>query len=652
MWKQTVTKSRSYLDLNKFYYKFYTYYNNKGNDKLGLLTDDIFQLSHQNMYLAKIYQMNNQVNLHKKQSAIEQLNLEKYPYATISHLITLRYIERQNEPLLKDLTYPHIYLYDKHLILGNNAIEQLNIVSANNLETYNKRLESVFDVVNKTTTPMGRRFLKENLLNPCSQEDKHTILRRYDLIEILLQNKLYGQIRTELKHIKDMERLHRKMSLGSLTPYEFYCLDLYHQAISKILPMINDQAGVKEMLADTVIDQFINYQIGYNAIYDFDQVQNYSSFADIDHSIFKPDAYPKIDKIQERFDNGWAVLNATLYYLTDLISPHCKKIKDKELISIEYKDTHGYYFVISRARGLVLKKELSKQPNIINICPNNQMKQIDISRTDFIFKALNKSKTKITISSLAQYTTKLEHNKCLLNKLIKKTFIKSMTELYTQHKQMLYLITKFVAELDFLVSGATVADQYHYCKPNIPATEAGVPSYLTVKKLRHVIIERLCEETEYVPNDLALGNCPRETSETVGCNGVIIYGLNSCGKSTLMKAIGTAIILAQMGYYVPASEFVYEPYMALYARITGNDNLFKGLSSFALEMVELDAILTRIETNGANTLVIGDEICRGTEDISARSIVASTLVKLSELNCTSFFPVIYTIWLLSMKLVC
>lgn len=102
-----------------------------------------------------------------------------------------------------------------------------------------------------------------------------------------------------------------------------------------------------------------------------------------------------------------------------------------------------------------------------------------------------------------------------------------------------------------------------------------------------------------------------------------------------MKSIGIATILAQIGYYVPASEFVFEPYMALYARITGNDNIFKGLSSFALEMTELDAILSRTESQGTNTLVIGDEVCRGTEDISGRSIVASALVSLSE--CKSSF---------------
>lgn len=116
-----------------------------------------------------------------------------------------------------------------------------------------------------------------------------------------------------------------------------------------------------------------------------------------------------------------------------------------------------------------------------------------------------------------------------------------------------------------------------------------------------------------------------------------MFSNNWAGKSTCMKSVGIAIILAQIGYYVPATEFNYEPYMALYARITGNDNIFKGLSSFALEMTELDAILMRTEKQGSNTLVIGDEVCKGTEDISGRAIVASALVSLSECDSTFIF---------------
>ena len=92
--------------------------------------------------------------------------------------------------------------------------------------------------------------------------------------------------------------------------------------------------------------------------------------------------------------------------------------------------------------------------------------------------------------------------------------------------------------------------------------------------------------------------------------------------------------MAQSGMFVPAKVFKYSPYTSLFARITGNDNIFKGLSSFMLEMTELKAILRR---SGGKTLVIGDEVCRGTESVSGTAIVASALIKLTKTDSSFIF---------------
>jgi DNA mismatch repair protein MutS len=92
--------------------------------------------------------------------------------------------------------------------------------------------------------------------------------------------------------------------------------------------------------------------------------------------------------------------------------------------------------------------------------------------------------------------------------------------------------------------------------------------------------------------------------------------------------------MAQSGMFVPAEKCVYSPYNSIFTRITGNDNLFKGLSSFTLEMLELKAILKRA---GPHTLVIGDEVCRGTEHISGNAIVASTIINLAKLQSSFIF---------------
>ena len=633
---ENITKNiKSYLELDKYKnHKFYIYHNKKGNDELNLLTEDSFKISYQNDYLSKIYDLNHQLTLNKKQSAIEILNLERKSYVIISLLIILKYIGEHNVLLLKNLSLPEIYLYNKHLILGNNAIEQLNVIDSNNLEVYNHKIQSVFDVVNKTNTPMGKRFLKENLLNPISQENKQILVKRYELINELTCDKLYKKIQEELKNIYDMERLHRKMAMGIIVPYEFYRLDVFYQATTKIFALIKSSKVLRSIIPDATIKEFLSYQIKYNKEYDFEKLHNYNNLNDIDSSFFKRGIYNNIDKIQEKIDYVKSLINCTNEYLTNLIlSRHVKKIKNnKDILTMESNERDGYYFTINKTNEKILKEELEKKRETIKI-DLSIGETLDIKKDDIIFKPLPKGRTKIFLTPLIKHTTNLSQLTTKLAKLIKKIFTESMVGYYNENKLMMHKISRFIAEIDFLVSGAAIANEYYYCRPQIPSSE-NIPSYLKIKKLRHAIVERLCTETEYVPNDIELGNVPDTIDRK---NGILLYGLNSVGKSCFMKSIGIAVILAQIGYYVPAEEFVYEPYMALYARITGNDNIFKGLSSFALEMTELDAILLRTEIQGPNTIVIGDEICRGTENTSGISLVASSLISLSECNSTFIF---------------
>ena len=93
--------------------------------------------------------------------------------------------------------------------------------------------------------------------------------------------------------------------------------------------------------------------------------------------------------------------------------------------------------------------------------------------------------------------------------------------------------------------------------------------------------------------------------------------------------------MAQSGMYVPCSEFIYKPYTSIYTRILGNDNIFKGLSTFAVEMCELATILNNCDKN---SLVLGDEVCSGTETSSAVSIFAQALIELQKKKQHMFLP--------------
>jgi DNA mismatch repair protein MutS len=177
---------------------------------------------------------------------------------------------------------------------------------------------------------------------------------------------------------------------------------------------------------------------------------------------------------------------------------------------------------------------------------------------------------------------------------------------------------------------AYTAHKYNYCKPvflNNKALPDTPSSSFQFTGIRHPLIEHLQTNELYVTNDLALGN-----SEAV--SGILLYGTNAVGKTSFIKSVGIAVIMAQAGLYVPCTTFVYEPYRNLFTRILGNDNLFKGLSTFAVEMTELRTILTLAD---AHSLVLGDELCSGTESDSALSIFTAGLEILHARDSTFLF---------------
>jgi DNA mismatch repair protein MutS len=125
-----------------------------------------------------------------------------------------------------------------------------------------------------------------------------------------------------------------------------------------------------------------------------------------------------------------------------------------------------------------------------------------------------------------------------------------------------------------------------------------------------------------------------ELNEEIKQNGILLYGTNAVGKSSLIKSIGICVILAQAGFFVPCESFEYKPYFSIFTRILGNDDIFKGLSTFAVEMSELRTILRMANEN---SLVLGDEVCSGTETISALSIFISALMELHKSNTSFIF---------------
>jgi len=201
-------------------------------------------------------------------------------------------------------------------------------------------------------------------------------------------------------------------------------------------------------------------------------------------------------------------------------------------------------------------------------------------------------------------------------------------------------VAAYVARLDVLLCKAHVAQTYRYCRPTL-VTVTVTATATTVKEgsdinappgggsvraegLRHPLIEHLQTQELYVTNDLDLESR----------RGMLLYGTNAVGKTSLIRALGIAVVLAQAGWYVPCRRFVLRPYRAIFSRILGNDNLFKGLSTFAVEMSELRLILNAAD---ADSLILGDELCSGTETESALAIFTAGLAWMHQSGASFLF---------------
>jgi DNA mismatch repair protein MutS len=208
---------------------------------------------------------------------------------------------------------------------------------------------------------------------------------------------------------------------------------------------------------------------------------------------------------------------------------------------------------------------------------------------------------------------------------ISKAFARFLRTLEEEWYDKIEILIKWVIRLDILQSKTYVARTYNYCKPAIDSSNE--QSFFDIKGLRHVLIEHIQQNEIYVTNDLSLSNEDKE-------NGVLIFGTNAVGKTSLIRAVGIVVIMAQAGLYVPCSTFRYKPYTSIFSRILGNDNIFKGLSTFAVEMSELRIIL---KMANENSLVLGDELCSGTEIESALSLFSAGLIELHSKRSTFLF---------------
>tara|TARA_Y100000389_G_scaffold153331_1_gene153547 strand:- start:18849 stop:20708 length:1860 start_codon:yes stop_codon:yes gene_type:complete len=422
--------------------------------------------------------------------------------------------------------------------------------------------------------------------------DINELKSRYDSVEYFLNNReLLQEVKTHLK-IKDLSRLYRQFAVGKVNVYkDIPRIVQMNDKIITLLELFDKQELKPTWLPDnTVIDNFKQYCDKIHEVFDVENIGE-------NHNVFKEGISEELDTIWQSLANIDEEILALTKYLGDLIDVEIKK---------EYNEKNGFFLSTTKKRATDLKKKLvNNNPDNIEISTNTNSAKLTSPR----------------LNTLSEKWVLLNSKKTQIEYRLVNLYAKEWYKIY--YKNTIEFVIDALSWMDVYYSFATSAIEWNYCRPELIDTE---DSSVEAKSLRHPIIEQLLrnERKPFVPNDINISSS----------NSYLLYGVNSVGKSSLMKSVGLSVIMAQSGMFVAAETFKLRPYEKIITRIGNTDNLFDAHSSFICEINEANKCVNKTDNR---SLVIADEFCSSTERDSATSIVTTMIQWLVEKKSSFIF---------------
>jgi DNA mismatch repair protein MutS len=564
-------------------------------------------------------------------------------YATQAFCYLLDFVFQHNPYLIRNLSEPYIENTNTRMILANHSLKQLNIIDDDN---YKGKFSSVSKMLNECVTSMGKRKFNHDFLNPTT--DEKFLQQEYDITEYILTNNFkneYMIIKNLLVQIKDISKMMRQIYIQKITPKNIYYLytslcitNILYQHIhhnESIVAYLNEKIPTFVSLSEQIND-LINY---LKDVFLIDECQDIDNISKIDKSFIKNGVDIQLDKNIQTLMESQDKLEACRLYFNTIISnfeskPKTKKTKKvleddeddnlKSYVSIYETDKNNYSLIATDRRCKILEESVKN----LNQVKLTYCSSFDSVQTDFIlfleleYNKQSQSKKTISNNQIDELCKNVKQIKTNLIDVVSEVYQRIVKRLQ-QFDHHIEQCVQFITYIDVIYTKAFIAEKYNYCKPNI--LSGSNKSMVNVTELRHCLIEKIQQNELYVSNNIELGSL---------MDGMLLYGTNAVGKTSFIRALGISVIMAQAGLYVPATVYEYKPYKHIFTRILGNDNIFKGLSTFAVEMSELRTILKQANEN---SLVLGDELCSGTESISAISIFVAGIQKLAYLGCSFIF---------------
>lgn len=507
---------------------------------------------------------------HFKVNTLIGLGIEEFPTGMIAAGALLQYLYETQKTGLEHFTHIYPYLTSKYMLLDSSTRRNLELTET--LREKQKR-GSLLWVLDKTKTAMGARMLRSFIEQPLI--DKSEIEKRLDAIEELNKDSVSrDEIREYLNPIYDLERLLSKVTYKTANPRDMIAFRNSLEMLPHIKTVLQVFSGEELTMANEEIDGLQDiYQLILSAI------EEEPPITIREGGMIKDGFDETIDMLRSAKRDGKEWLAA--------LEEQDRERTGIKNLKIKYNKVFGYYFEVTNSYKDLVPEDYIRKQTLANAerYTTPRLKELE----DTILNAEDKLQT-------------LEYD----------LFCK-IRDSIAMELERIQRTAKAVARLDVFASLALVAERNRFVRPKL--NEKGV---IDIKDGRHPVVEQMITNDLFIANDTYLDN---------GKNCIsVITGPNMAGKSTYMRQAALIVLMAQIGCYVPAKSANIGIVDRIFTRVGASDDLASGQSTFMVEMNEVANILRNATSN---SLLILDEIGRGTSTFDGLSIAWAVIEHIS-----------------------
>jgi DNA mismatch repair protein MutS len=521
----------------------------------------------------------------KLMETLHVANLEGFgcadkPSAVVAASMVLQYAERNGLPLshIESLT---TYSVDGFLRIDHSTRRSLELTQ--NLQDGSKRF-TLLSVLDQTKTPMGSRLMRKWIEQPLL--DRQAIELRLDAVARLKgAGMARGDLRDELAKMSDIERLVARCATGQASPRDL-------AALRNTLAALPKMSIVLAKVSFGRIQELKNLMVDHGDLW---MTLDAALVADPPHTVregglIKAGFNLELDKLRDLGKSGKS-------YIAALEQTERERTGINNL-KVGFNSVFGYFIEITKS-------------------------QIDKAPDHYIRKQTTANAERYITAELKEHESQVLGAEEKATALETELFHRLRVRVAEQAKSLLQT-AQAVAELDVLASLAEVAQYRAYCRPTLRDDPA-----LTIRSGRHPVVE--AANAMFVPNDAEFGG-------DVSTQVMILTGPNMSGKSTYLRQTALIALMAQMGSFVPAESCEVGLCDRIFARIGAKDELALGQSTFMVEMIESANILNHATER---SLVILDEVGRGTSTFDGMAIAWAMIEHLAEIRCRTLFATHY-----------